>query len=250
MEREEYEQEIPIHGRFITDGVKYDLSETREGLPWGRVDEFRLQYPSAYGNRETLRDKLLEFIDMVEGYGIEPVINGRLHLPLITKDTNYWYDRCDFKPVGDGDFVVEVDRDYVEFYQINYSLGVPLKKWTLDEIEFHKSERGGYTKSALACMGVDYPGVKGWDFRLVMGENPNLQPLIAEFKRLPDGSWGVDVPRRQREVSPGLVVTAVRFNGEEEQVRVTQVVRRGTNYASCRFERVRADSWGEAAAAD
>lgn len=47
------------------------------------------------------------------------------------------------------------------------------KKYEPEEIEAHRTARGGFTKEGLSSMGVSWPPFRGWRKRLLRGENPN-----------------------------------------------------------------------------
>jgi hypothetical protein len=137
--------------------------------------------------------------------------------------------------VSEGDYIVQFQSG--TFYQINYYFGLPLKKWTQEDLDCGRSKNGGWGKRELAFFGVDFPATKGWESRLLLGENPNKQPTEGEFKRIPDGRWVVQVPARGREVHPGDIVEVVRVNGEYDTVIVTEVIKRNVNYALCFFRK-------------
>lgn len=45
-----------------------------------------------------------------------------------------------------------------------------MKKWTKEEIEEFKTDKGGYTKAALHTMGVPWPPPPGWKQALLEGK--------------------------------------------------------------------------------
>lgn len=110
------------------------------------------------------------------------------------------------------------------------------KKWTEAEIEAYRSDAGGWTREALAEIGVNWPPIKGWRRRLLNGEDPNTESLDGTFARLDDAQqWAVRVPCATRELRPGLPVTVRRKDGTRALVHIGSILRQGSNFATCSF---------------
>jgi hypothetical protein len=114
-------------------------------------------------------------------------------------------------------------------------MNMDFRRWTEDEIEAFRSNAGGFTKDALAALGVRWPPTKGWRTRLRRGEDPNNEAeSAATFARLDDG-WGIKVPCASREIVPGILVTVVRKDGTTAKVHVGEILRRGSNFTVTTF---------------
>jgi len=182
-------------------------------------------------------DAFIEFVNVINDAPNEwflPII-GRSAWSHLERYSEKWMCFSPLWMVREGDYIVQHRNGLL--YQINYSYGLPLKKWTQEDLDCGRSKNGGWGKRELAFFGVDFPATKGWESRLLLGENPNKQPTEGEFKRIPDGRWVVQVPARGREVHPGDIVEVVRVNGEYDTVIVTEVIKRNVNYALCFFRR-------------
>jgi hypothetical protein len=90
---------------------------------------------------------------------------------------------------------------------------MPNKQWTIEEIKQQQTENGGYSKAALATLGVDWPPTKGWRERLQRGEDPNVESPDAIFVRLDPGAWAIRVTCKSREIVPGMSVTVCKRDG-------------------------------------